>query len=46
MFILFASCFSPVSRGEMSIKDILPQEELDHITHNIQIGYTCLYNVV
>ena len=45
MFILFASCFSPVSRGEMSIKDILPQEELDYITHNMQDGHTCLYTI-
>ena len=35
----------PVSRGEMSIKDILPQEELDYITHNMQVGYTCLYTI-
>jgi len=27
----------PVSRGEMSIKDVLPQEELDYITHNMHL---------
>ena len=35
----------PVSRGEMSIKDVLPQEELDYITHNMQVDHTCLYTI-
>ena len=35
----------PVSRGEMSIKDVLPQEELDYITHNMQVYHTCLYTI-
>lgn len=35
----------PVSGGEMSIKNIIPQEELDYITHNTQVGHTCLYTI-
>ena len=29
----------------MSIKDVLPQEELDYITHNMQVDHTCLYTI-
>lgn len=42
----FSSTYTiPVSRGEMSIKDILPQEEMNFITSNTPIGKSCLYTI-
>lgn len=35
----------PVSRGEMSIKNILPQDELNYITNNYESGKVYLYTI-
>lgn len=35
----------PISRGEMSIKNILPQDELNYITNNYESGKVYLYTI-